>query len=66
MKCTIKISMDGAAFDDGQMELARILKELAVKVSNDRLEKPNPTTASLILDINGNTVGEFKISGKRG
>ena len=62
MKMTIKIDCDSdnAAFDDSPFpELARILHGLA-----DRLEHA-PDSGGQLYDINGNTVGEFALSGKR-
>lgn len=58
MRAIIKIDMDNAAFDEPAVELARILRTLAVQVEwNDAKIK--------ILDINGNVVGEMKLIGKR-
>jgi len=58
MKVTIKIAMDNAAFDEdcGEYELARILRETA-----DLLQPSSSYTLNL-RDINGNRVGELKVS----
>jgi hypothetical protein len=63
MKCKIQIKMDNAAFtDDGlyHYELARILRELADKVSHEGDSLISIDTISL-LDINGNRVGQLEI-----
>jgi hypothetical protein len=61
MKCTIKIGMDNAAFDDPG-ELPRILRKIADIVDGDG----DNNHGGPVLDMNGNTVGLFQISGKRG
>ena len=60
MRFTCKIDMDNAAFDGGEApaELATILRDLAYK-----LERRSETNGNL-SDCNGNTVGEWKITGK--
>lgn len=51
----IEIETGNAAFeDDRNMELARILRQIA-----ERLE--NGENAGRVLDINGNKVGSFEI-----
>lgn len=54
----IRIKTDNAAFDeDRDAELARILR-----IAADKIEHGNDTAE--LYDINGNPVGEFKITGK--
>jgi hypothetical protein len=60
MKATIKIDMDNAAFDAPDAELARILRELADKLETMKLVGVTP-----LRDINGNRVGELKVTGGR-
>lgn len=51
----IEFNTSGAAFDDyGDMEVERILEEIVVKVKGGRTE-------GKILDINGNTIGEWEL-----
>ncbi len=61
MKLKLTMEMSNAAFDDGadgRMEAARILKSAVTW-----LEENSPTKFGL-YDINGNRVGELKITGK--
>jgi len=53
--------MDNAAFDDPG-ELPRILRKIADIVDGDG----DNNHGGPVLDMNGNTVGLFQISGKRG
>jgi hypothetical protein len=57
MKCKITISMDNAAFEDGEgkPELARILRRLADKVEAGD-EPP------FLYDVNGNKVGKCEVT----
>lgn len=61
MKVTITISMDNAAFTDGNNgdELARILRELARYVENDDLVSGE---VRLVSDLHNNRVGELKVT----
>ena len=61
MKATIKIEMDNAAFEDGNAgaELARILGELAAKVSRVEI---TPGRGWDLFDVNGNKVGTFEVT----
>jgi hypothetical protein len=58
---TITIKTENAAFQDGNRayEVARILRHLA-----DRIGVDLPPQSPKLLDINGNTVGEVKLTGK--
>ncbi len=58
---TITIKTDNAAFEDGNRaaEVARILRHLADRIVTDL--PPQPTK---LLDRNGNTVGEVKLTGR--
>lgn len=62
MKFTLKIDMGNAAFEDAGngIELARILREAAQKLY-DMGEVVRGETDRL-RDINGNTVGEWKVT----
>ena len=62
MKATIKIEMDNAAFEEPGPELARILRDLANAVETSELADPYDRNVKL-RDINGNTVGELKVTG---
>jgi hypothetical protein len=59
--------MDNAAFDHPGLELARILCDLADKIENMTFDGVKLYSAvTSIRDVNGNRIGEFKITGKRG
>lgn len=53
----VKITTQNAAFEslDKPYECARILREIAIKLENGREE-------GIALDVNGNTVGEYKLT----
>ena len=54
---TLKIKTDNAAFVENKgAEVARIMRELAKRI--EETEKDN----GYVLDINGNTVGTFKLN----
>lgn len=56
MKLTLKLRLDNAAFDLClATETARILKEVAERIEDGRGE-------GKCRDINGNTVGEWKVT----
>ena len=59
MKFSISIVMDNAAFNEEPHELSRILRRAA-----DRLERypPEPGVGFRVMDINGNHVGDAKIT----
>jgi hypothetical protein len=61
MKVRIEIACDNAAFADGDSgtEVARILRELAEVVEGEELERGR---GSRLRDINGNTVGEMRVT----
>jgi len=60
MKAVIKINMDNAAFDpEPSIELGRILREVADEVDPWPIK---PGSRMILRDINGNTVGELKVS----
>lgn len=51
----IKFNTSGAAFEDyGDKEVERILEEIIAKVKGGRTE-------GKILDINGNSIGEWEL-----
>ena len=53
----LKISLNNSAFDDLPiMMIDRVLNEVRIELSFDRLE-------GKIRDINGNTIGEYKVKG---
>ncbi len=56
MKLTLTIQMDNAAFEGeyGSVEVARILREVANRVSDPPQEFP-------LFDINGNKVGKVEV-----
>lgn len=56
MEFTLKINMDNAAFEDQGIELSRILHKLAKKTEDMIIEE-----GGKIMDINGNSVGEWFI-----
>ena len=59
MRAAISITMNNAAFDDEpEIELARILRDLAARVERG-YDQVN------LFDIDGKKVGEFKILSKR-
>ena len=64
MKARITINMDNAAFDEfPHEELSRILAKLARDIGEYGM---NPSLRGMTLhDINGNTVGEIKITGRQ-
>ena len=51
MKFTVSIDCNNSAFDDGNTELARILRDLATRLDNG-------VTQAILKDINGNIVGQ--------
>lgn len=57
MRFTLEIRMDNAAFDD-PFELARIVREIA----NDVNENQGPCHAQSVHDVNGNRVGQWKVT----
>ena len=60
MRCTIRINCDNAAFaEDPTMEVARILRELA-----DRLTHASPDDDYPLHDLNGNRVGSAEFRGR--
>ena len=62
MKLKIEITMDNAAFEDGEgngAESARILERLAKEI-NDYTLHPGP--GGDLRDINGNKVGTWKVT----
>ena len=59
MTAIIKINMDNAAFEDnGNLELAAILKELATFCTHDLNAVEGKRT---LMDSNGNTCGTFSL-----
>jgi len=61
MKAKIEINMDNAAFEDPtDGELGRILHDLA-----DKIAYSIPNYSINLRDVNGNTVGVFKIIGNK-
>ena len=68
MKFKLEIDCDNSAFcvhDDNnnrrpepQWEIARILEEAAEKIRDGNRE-------GILLDVNGNSVGKYKITGRR-
>jgi len=61
MRATITIDMENAAFEDGNGsgELARILRELARRIDEESIVEERRTAK--LRDVNGNTVGEFRV-----
>jgi len=54
---TLKVKTDNAAFSDNLGgELARILRDVAA-----RLERSTCYDAAILHDVNGNTVGTYKL-----
>lgn len=63
MKATITVEMNNAAFElPAGSELARILRELASKIDESNLEGEDRIWK--LRDINGNNVGQLKVTGK--
>jgi len=60
MKVKITINLENDAFADGNTgdEVARILQKLASKMHGLRITKGDDID---LRDINGNTVGEFRV-----
>ncbi len=57
MMATITVEMDNAAFEKRPAtELARILRRLAKRIEQDGEDD------CVLMDINGNSVGRFKVS----
>ncbi len=59
MKLKLTLEMDNSAFDDGNnrhSETARILSKLA-----DKLEMNPGCTEGRLVDLNGNTVGQWSV-----
>lgn len=55
---TVKIDIDNSAFDDRDAEISRILSEIAGKIEGCGTAQGMSQT---IRDINGNTVGRWKL-----
>ena len=63
MKLVLTLQMDNAAFDpDWQQEASRILEAASRKVLT-QLDNSGPTSCKL-TDVNGNTVGTIRVTGK--
>jgi hypothetical protein len=60
MKAHIEVTMDNAAFDEPAFELARILRELA-----NSIERNGIGCDKRLMDVNGNRVGKFVVTGER-
>lgn len=56
MTVNIRIAIDNAAFEDPE-EIRRILEVASDKVALWLEERPFPSHASRLVDINGNSVG---------
>lgn len=62
---TIKIHTGGSAFDDRpEYELARILRQ-CVKYLEAKAEFDSRSYSNKLIDINGNAVGEIKLTNSR-
>lgn len=60
MKLNISITMDNAAFSESpELEVARILADLAVKVERQGI---SPGAEYSVRDINGNKVGTAQVT----
>lgn len=57
MVFTVKFDTDNSAFDDPRYEVARILRDTARQVEDGKTE-------GVVRDLNGNTVGTFKFTGR--
>ena len=58
MKFQLSVTMNNAAFEEGSGELTRILHALAEKLPAE----PSFRDSGSVLDINGNTVGTWKVT----
>jgi len=56
MKLTITIEMDNAAFDPPELEVARILRDVAQRLDDGQRLSPDDWFPAL-RDVNGNLVG---------
>ena len=52
----LSFKTDNAAFEDGASEISRILREVASDIESGSRFEGN------VRDVNGNTVGSFKIT----
>lgn len=58
MRINIQLTTDNAAFDDNAgNEVARIIRDLAVRIEYDGLKEGDEV---VLFDLNGNRVGEFQ------
>jgi hypothetical protein len=56
MKAIIEIKLDNAAFQEGEQELVRVIRNLAQDIED------YPTADFIgVIDMNGNKVGHFEI-----
>ena len=56
MKAQIEINLDNAAFQEGEQELVRVIRNLAQDIED------YPTADFIgVIDMNGNSVGHFEI-----
>ncbi len=63
MKLTVKIEMDNAAFEDvNGNEASRILTWLSEQIRDWALQ---PKEGGPLRDINGNVIGEWRVTGDR-
>ena len=60
MRLRIMMNMDNAAFDHSEGEVARILRELAELI--EHLPEVTLRGQGPLMDINGNRVGEWKVT----
>jgi hypothetical protein len=58
MKFKLEFNCDNAAFEDLEVEIARLLQVAAQKVEEGNKQ-------GILLDSNGNLVGKFSITGRR-
>lgn len=61
MKLKIDIEMDNAAFEDKELEAARILADLASRMETGQLGV-EPGNRLALMDVNGNRVGEARVT----
>jgi len=65
MKIIIEVECQGAAFDNFEYEIHRILNQAEHKILQQRDREPAticdaPEAADKLLDVNGNTVGTVR------
>lgn len=62
----LAIDLDNASFEEEpEYELGRVLGKLGTRMRRDVYSPIAPGVSANVLDLNGNTVGRFEITGEQ-